>query len=94
MAYFILMPAWAPVRVYYGHGSETVDLATKEENVLQFYAAGTDDEWRRSFLRANEIDYVLVGPDEAALGAFQPAGRPYLQALFEQGGWALYEVTE
>jgi len=88
------MPAWAPVRVYYGHGSETVDLRIKEENVLQFYAAETDDEWRRSFLRINEIDYVLHGPGETALGAFQPEGRPYLQCLYEQDGWALYKVKE
>jgi hypothetical protein len=89
-----LMPAWAPVRVYYGHGSETIDFRTKEENVLQFYAAETDDEWRRSFLRNNEIDYVLHGPGETALGAFQPEGRPYLQHIFEQDGWALYKVKE
>lgn len=88
------LPGWAPVRAYYGHGSETIDLAAKRENVRRFYEAGTDDIWRRSFLATNEIRYVLHGPAESALGDFRPVESSYLERVFEEDDWAIYQVKE
>jgi hypothetical protein len=87
------LPGWAPVRSYYGHGPETIEFATKKENVLRFYAAETDDGWRRSFLAANGVRYVLEGPAERALGGFQPADAVYLRPVYRKGDWALYEFA-
>jgi hypothetical protein len=85
------LPGWSPVRVYYGHGPETINFALKKENVLRFYATQTDDGWRLSFLAANNVRFVLHGPAERSLGGFQPEDVPYLELVFEQDGWALYE---
>jgi hypothetical protein len=87
------LPGWAPVRSYYGHGPETIDIATKKENVQRFYAGGTDDGWRQAFLAENGVRYVLEGPAERRLGDFQPADAPYLGLVFQNGDWALYEFT-
>jgi hypothetical protein len=87
------LPGWAPVRSYYGHGPETIDIATKKENVQRFYAGGTDDGWRQAFLAENGVRYVLEGPAERRLGDFQPADALYLRLVFQKGDWALYEFT-
>lgn len=87
------LPGWAPVRAYYGHGPETIDFLTKQRNVRQFYAVGTDDPWRQRFLAAHDVRYVVHGPAERALGGFEPDGVTYLELVFEMDGWAVYEVT-
>ena len=87
------LPAWAPVRVYYGHGPETIDFETKKENILRFYAAETDDSWRRNFLSIHDVRFVLHGPTEQELGDFDPAGLAYLNQVFEQDEWTLYRVV-
>ena len=89
-----VLPGWAPVRSYYGHGPETVDFATKKEHILRFYAKETDEDWRRSFLGANEVCYVLEGPAERSLGGFRPAEAPYLKLVYQRDDWALYEYRE
>jgi hypothetical protein len=85
------LPGWSPVRSYYGHGPETINFVTKKEDVSRFYAAGTDDGWRRSFLAVNDVRYVLEGPAERTLGGFRPADAPYLKLVYQQDDWALYE---
>ncbi len=88
------LPGWAPVRAYYGHGPETIDFLTKQRNVHQFYAVGTDDLWRQRFLTTHNVRYVVHSPAERALGDFEPAGVTYLVFVFEQDGWAVYEVAD
>lgn len=88
------LPAWSPVRSYYGHGSETIDLAIKRQNIERFYSEGTEDAWRRSFLTLNAVCYVLEGPAERVLGGFRPIEADYLELVYAQGEWELYEFAE
>ena len=88
------LPGWAPVRAYYGHGPETIDFLTKQRNVRQFYAVGTDGAWRQRFLADHDVRYVVHGPAERALGGFDPEGVIYLELVFERDGWALYQVAD
>lgn len=88
------LPAYAPVTAYIGHGPETAWLADKQPRVGRFYSAGTIDAERRALLDEAGIDWVLLGPHERALGAFDPSASDYLRLVFAEGEYALYEVTE
>jgi hypothetical protein len=86
------LPAWAAVRAFVGHGSETIDAQTKQAAVERFFGS-TDDVWHQELLRTTGIDFVLYGPDERLLGSFDPSKAAYLAAVFSLGNWDLYEVV-
>lgn len=88
-----LIPAGIGHRVVLGHGMETVDFEAKREAVTRFYAAGTPDVERLALLKQWGVAYVLRGPEERALGGFNPATVPYLEPVFRQGEVTVYRVT-
>jgi hypothetical protein len=87
------LPAYTPLRAYIGLGTETLRLAEKGPRVAAFYAAATPDADRLALLRDGGIDFVLLGPHERALGAFDASAAPYLLRRFQSGGYAVYEVV-
>ncbi|MCC7359239.1 MAG: hypothetical protein IT317_07175 [Anaerolineales bacterium] len=86
------LPAYTPLSAYVGHGPETVFLADKLLRVFVFYAAATPDSDRRALLNEAGIDYVLFGPNERALGDFDPSTADYLAERFTSGRYAVYAV--
>ncbi len=60
------IPGWVGARVVYGHPFETLDADAKLDSVLAWYKGDVTDclalieEW--------DVQYVLAGPQEAALG--------------------------
>lgn len=81
------LPAFADVRVLYGHPFETPGAAQARELLASLYAGGHDAKPRLLDLR---VEYVLFGPDERALGrASWLEGR---QPVYQGGEVALYEV--
>jgi hypothetical protein len=86
------LPAWAPVRAFVGHGSETVDVKVKRAAVERFFGT-PNDVWHEELLRTNRIDYVLYGPGERLMGSFEPVDAGYLAPVFSFGEWDLYEVV-
>lgn len=87
-----LLPAYASLRTFLGHGAETVDFSTKEQAVHDFFAQDTPDRWRRGLLARYGIDYVYHGPREKALGHFDPRGVPYLELVYDRENVQLYRV--
>jgi len=87
------IPARAGNRVFWGHGPETIHAEEKENIVRQFFQAQTSDAYREEILRRYNIAYLFYGPAERALGDFQPAARPYLQGVFANGPYTIYEVN-
>ncbi len=87
------LPVRAEVRVFLGHGSETVHSAEKREFVARFYDVGTDDTWRRQLLTEYGVDWVWWGPQERALGAFDPGACEYLDLVYDAEGHAVFEVV-
>lgn len=87
------LPAWAPVKSYYGHGPETIYFGSKKADVEQFYDESTPDAWRSAFLEQNGIDYFVCGPDESALGGYCGSIQTALTPVFDRSGWRLYQVT-
>lgn len=88
-----LLPAWAPVRVLVGHGPESIDLEFLQSKIAEFYSAGTENDWRRQFLRENGVLYVVVGPRERALGEWDPGSVDFLKQEVFQGEYFLYKVV-
>jgi hypothetical protein len=86
------IPARIGHRVFMGHWTETVDLASKRAAAERFYGAATDDE-RRAMLRQYGIVYVFHGPRERAMGDFDPAKADYLTLVFTSHDVNIYQVA-
>jgi hypothetical protein len=86
------LPAWAPLRVVIGHGPESAGLAELEPQVSAFYQSTTSDAWRLALLRRLDVRYVYWGPDERALGDWDPGQAAYLRLLTRSGEYAVYAV--
>ncbi len=88
-------PAYGYVVAYAGHGPETPHLDTKLEMVAQFYDPKVDAGSRRDSYMLIEAPYVVVGPFERELGAFDPADPTqanYLQRIFQSGDYSVWSL--
>ena len=86
------LPAYADVRVHAGHHNETAWVDERRAELAQFFQNSTSSAWRRDLLKRYAMTYVLYGPDERALGDFDPAQAPYLRPVFASGEIRLYRV--
>jgi hypothetical protein len=92
------VPARAGNRVVLGLGTETIDAGQRQEEVTRFFDPLASDAWRQELLRRHQVAYLLVGPRERALGAFDPGAASYLQVVYATGndpagpGYAIYRV--
>lgn len=87
-----LIPVFTPLPAYIGLGTETAFFAEKQARVAAFFQPLTSDSARRRLLADGRIRYVFHGPEERALGAFDPATAPYLRLGYAAGAYAVYEV--
>jgi uncharacterized membrane protein len=86
------VPARAGNRVLLGLGPETIHADRKRKEVGRFFDVGEADAWRRELLRQYGIVYVLVGPKERALGQFDPDDAAYLERVYVNEDYAIYQV--
>jgi hypothetical protein len=87
-----IIPAYAGVRVHAGHYNETAWVDDRKAELAQFFQRDTTDAWRRDLLQHFGMTYVFYGPDERALGDFDPAQASYLKPVFASGDIRLYRV--
>jgi hypothetical protein len=91
------LPAYADVRVLYGHPSETVhpdvQLAVLEDFFNMDLSTDTDRSAAAEFLEEFQVGYVYWGPDERALGSEGLQLMRGLELAFQQGGYAVYRVS-
>ena len=81
----MFLPAWADVRVVYGHPFETLDAEATRSRVEDFFAQRIDrdaalSEWR--------VVHIYFGPREGRLG---PTSPDWL-AVFRSGDVAVYQA--
>jgi hypothetical protein len=88
------LPAWAPVRVVIGHGPESAGLEELQPLVRVFFATSTQDSQREELLLETGAKYVFWGPTERALGSWDPSTARFLQEVYRQGAYRLFEVIE
>lgn len=86
------LPARTGQRVVLGHWNLTLDFEQKQAEVAAFFAESTPDAERRRLLRRYQVDTLYYGPDERALGAFDPAAAPYLSPVLQKGEVILYQI--
>lgn len=86
------LPAWAPVRTIGGHGPESVNAPKLRVEKVAFYQSSTADNSRIDFLSAHHISYVIWSPAERRYGSWNPAQAYYLESVFEEGEFQLFQV--
>lgn len=89
-----VVPVYTDLRVFAGHGPETLCGAEKHAALARFFAPETSDEWRRELLLEFGIDYVFYGPHEQALGSWNPAHSSYLVPIYETEGFGIFQFEE
>jgi hypothetical protein len=89
-----VIPARTDLRVFAGHGPETLHNAEKLAALQRFFDPDTDDAWRQSLLGDYDLDYVFYGPDERELGGWDPATAVYLTPIHESREYAIYGVSQ
>jgi hypothetical protein len=87
------IPARIGHRVFWGHWNLTIDFASKRRLAEAFFHAQTDDRVRRKILEEYSIAYLFYGPQERALGDFNPEDKPYLMKTFSNSEVSVYEVA-
>ena len=86
------LPAWAPVRVIDGLGTESPHFHDALREVKKFYSADADDGWRRAFLKRHRLRWVFWGDAERALGDWDPHEADFLCLHYEKGGYSFWRV--
>lgn len=87
-----LIPTRIGHRVVLGHRMETVGYEGKRAAVARFFAAGTPNAERVALLEEWGVAYMFHGPDERALGGFNPDRSDGLVRVFRQGDVSIYRV--
>lgn len=83
---------WGERYTYVAHLMNTVDMQTKLYLVRDFFHSMHDDA-RKMFVKANGIDYVLVGPSERSYGGTL-SNSTWLWHAYSSGNFDLYKVME
>lgn len=89
-----IIPAYTGRRVMWGHPMETPFMAQRQIDIPYFFSTSASDAERVSLLNRYQIDYIFYGPDEQALGEFQPQSAPYLEPIFQNDRATIYAVVK
>jgi hypothetical protein len=87
----LILPAFAPVRSYFGHYNLTYNFETKQKNTRRFFANEMDDIQVHTFIKENNIRYIIWGPDEKKFG---PKELRYtlLNPIYSAGEYTVYKT--
>jgi len=85
-----ILPWLSGHKVYEGHFLLTVDMNAKYGEFGAFLDPKIPTAGKRTFLRTNDIRYVLYGPTERQIGSLDPAIG--LESIYDKGGVAIYRV--
>ena len=86
------LPAWAPVRTLVGHGPESINGNEIRERVACFYSDACTDAYRAALLAEFGVKYVLWGPGERDLGAWDPNTFSMLEPVYAAGDYQVFRV--
>jgi len=92
-----LIPAYAGVRVYVGHGPESANGGVKRTQAEAFFHSGMTGDERRALLDEAAADYVWIGAAECegrrASNLCPDLHTLPLREVFRSGRYAIYEVV-
>jgi hypothetical protein len=85
------LPAFADVRVVYGHPFETPDATSEREWMEEMYSWTGEESAALDQLRVRHVAYVYFGPEERHIG--KPTWLSELTVVFIQGDVQIRQVT-
>jgi hypothetical protein len=88
-----VLPAYANVRVFAGHGPETINSDEKRALAKAFFSDAVDDTWRLALLKKFNVRYIYYGPNEKAAGGFAPSRAPYLREIYKHEDVQIFEIN-
>ena len=86
------IPAYTHLRVYGGHGPETLNAITKKDITEQFYTGELTEEARQSIYDDMGVHYVFYGPYERELSNVMENWQQGLEQIYMQDGITIYKV--
>ncbi len=86
------LPGLTGVRPFLSNAVMTANFVEKSRLVKQFFTAETTDAERCDLLTRYNIDYIVYGEAERALGDFEPAGSGLFQPVFTSERTGVYAV--
>jgi len=85
------LPAYAPVIAYIGHNVETIRIGEKRVLVQDFFSGKMSDNEQREFLRINNIDFIILGPNEYESGTEDLSIDTLLSKVFDNGKYKIFK---
>lgn len=85
------IPAFAALRVFYGHPFETPHAQEQEELIRRLYGSPIPKDAALAELRTLGVDYVFYGPQEREIGV--PSWISALEMAFHSNAYEIYRVT-
>jgi hypothetical protein len=86
------VPTLTGGRSFLGHWTQTLDFQNKRQMVSNFFDTAATDAQREALLAEYSVDYLFYGPDEAALGDYDPSGTPFLTEIYSNDDVTIYAV--
>ncbi|MEJ2448463.1 MAG: hypothetical protein P8Y37_11075, partial [Anaerolineales bacterium] len=88
------LPAWAPVRVVFGHGPESINLDywRKEADTWLREDYGLDP--CRGWFEEIGLKYLFWGPDERNRWTYNPEGKSCLRDMYNSGDYQIYRYED
>ncbi len=86
------LPAYTNLRVYIGHGPETLYYETKSRVAEQFFADELIAEERATLYHDSRIEYVFFGPAERQFAPAAPKWKTDLERIYVEGDYEIFRL--
>lgn len=85
------IPAYTNLRVYIGHGPETLNAIPKKAETERFFGGQMTAAERETLYESMRIAYIFYGPDERELaGTREPDWQAGLKRIYADGSYEIY----
>jgi hypothetical protein len=81
-------------RAFLAHWAQTVDFHRKTEMLSELFSAQVNHSRRQTILHDYQVDYILIGPAEQALGNLNPETQPNWSPAFSVGPVTVFRVEK
>jgi hypothetical protein len=88
------VPGIAGTHAFLAHWTGTLDYHAKRRMVDAFFQAALPEERRRELIARFNVRYVFYGPQERALGGYDPQRSPYLRRVYSNQSVSVFEARE
>ena len=86
------IPAYTNLRVYIGHGPETLYYEDKTIVAQQFFADELSAEERNALFTDNRIQYIFFGPAERQFAPDEPLWQADLERIYAEDAYEIFRL--